>query len=198
MSEQISKFSAMMSRMKYIDRWALMRNSRKENISEHSMEVAMLAHLLAVIGNTRFGKQLDVQRAALIGLYHDCTEIITGDMPTPVKYYSEEMRDTFKNIEDVAANQLLELLPQDIRAAYESLFFPPAEDAYLCRLVKAADTLSALIKCYEEETMQNAEFTYARKATEAALDQMKLEELDVFREEFMPAYRMTLDELRER
>ena len=95
-------FGAMLSRMKYIDRWALMRNSTKENISEHSLEVAMIAHLLAVIGRVRFGKELDADKAALIGIYHDSTEIITGDMPTPIKYYNDEMRDTFKEIEDIS------------------------------------------------------------------------------------------------
>ena len=192
-----SNFCAMMSRMKYIDRWALMRNSRKENISEHSLEVAMIAHLLAVIGKVRFGKALDADRAALIGIYHDCTEIITGDMPTPIKYYSEEMRETFHEIEDRVAMQLLEMLPEDIREEYHDLFFAQKEDAYLWKLNKAADKLSALIKCIEEEKTGNTEFKSARAATEESIRAMRLEEVEVFLQEFLPAYEKTLDGLRE-
>ena len=192
-----SNFCAMMSRMKYIDRWALMRNSRKENISEHSLEVAMIAHLLAVIGKVRFGKNLDADKAALIGIYHDCTEIITGDMPTPIKYYSEEMRETFHEIEDRAAMQLLEMLPEDIRGEYHDLFFAQESDAYLWKLEKAADKLSALIKCIEEEKTGNTEFKSARAATEESIRAMGLEEVEVFLQEFLSAYEKTLDGLRE-
>ena len=196
--QKVYSFCAMMSRMKYIDRWALMRNSRKENISEHSLEVAMLAHLLAVIGKVRFGKPLDADKAALLGIYHDCTEIITGDMPTPIKYYSEEMRETFHKIEDNAAIQLLEMLPEDIRAEYRDLFFAQEADAYLWKLAKAADKLSALIKCIEEEKAGNTEFQSARVSTEDSVRKMELEEVDVFFREFLPAYEKTLDGLRER
>ena len=193
--KKVYSFGAMMSRMKYIDRWALMRNSTKENISEHSLEVAMLSHLLAVIGRVRFGKNLDADKAALIGIYHDSTEIITGDMPTPIKYYSDEMRDTFKEIEDLAAIQLLAMLPDDIREEYEELFFAQEQDAYLWKLVKAADKISALIKCVEEEKAGNTEFVNAKKLTRKSIDAMELEEVEVFFEEFFPAYKMTLDEL---
>ena len=188
-------FGAMLSRMKYIDRWALMRNSTKENISEHSLEVAMIAHLLAVIGRVRFGKELDADKAALIGIYHDSTEIITGDMPTPIKYYNDEMRDTFKEIEDLAAIQLLAMLPDDIREEYEDLFFAREQDAYLWKLVKAADKISALIKCVEEEKAGNSEFANAKKMTKKSIDAMELEEVAVFFDEFFPAYLKTLDEL---
>ena len=193
--KQIYSFGAMMSRMKYIDRWALMRNATKENISEHSLEVAMIAHLLAVIGRVRFGKELDADRAALIGIYHDSTEIITGDMPTPIKYYNEEMRDTFKEIEELAAIQLLAMLPDDIREEYEELFFAREQDAYLWKLVKAADKISALVKCVEEEKAGNTEFVNAKKMTRKSIDNMELEEVEVFFAEFFPAYKMTLDEL---
>ena len=188
-------FGAMLSRMKYIDRWALMRNSTKENISEHSLEVAMLAHLLAVIGRVRFGKDLDADKAALIGIYHDSTEIITGDMPTPIKYYNDEMRDTFKEIEDLAAIQLLAMFPDDIREEYEELFFAQEQDAYLWKIVKAADKISALIKCVEEEKAGNTEFANAKKMTKKSIDAMELEEVAVFFDEFFPAYLKTLDEL---
>ena len=132
-------FFAMMSRMKYIERWALMRNSIPENISEHSLEVSMLAHALAVIGNRRFGKSLNAEKAALIGLYHDSTEILTGDMPTPIKYYNPEIKKAFKDIEDTAARNLISLLPEDMQADYLDIFFPNENEAYLHRLVKAIE-----------------------------------------------------------
>lgn len=193
--KKVYSFGAMMSRMKYIDRWALMRNSTKENISEHSLEVAMIAHLLTVIGRVRFGKELDADKAALIGIYHDSTEIITGDMPTPIKYYNDEMRETFKEIEDLAAIQLLAMLPDDIREEYEDLFFAREQDAYLWKLVKAADKISALIKCVEEEKAGNTEFVNAKKLTKKSIEAMGLEEVDVFFDEFFQAYLKTLDEL---
>lgn len=190
-----SHFFAMMSRMKYIERWALMRNSEKENISEHSMEVAMLAHVLAVLGNVRLKKNLNVERAALLGLYHDSTEIITGDMPTPVKYYNEDIKTAFKEVERVAAAKLLRMLPSDLRDYYETLFFKAEEDWYLWRLVKAADKISALIKCIEEEKAGNTEFSSAYKALYKSIQDMGIEESGLFFEEFMPAYEKNLDEL---
>lgn len=191
-----SHFYAMLSRMKYIERWALMKNSETENISEHSMEVAMLAHSLAVIGNVRLGKTLNVERAALIGLFHDCTEIITGDMPTPIKYYNEDIKEAFKEVEDKAAENLLNMLPEDIRKYYTGLFYKEEEDTYLWQLEKAADKLSALIKCIKEENAGNREFVLAKKALEDALDNMGLEEVEVFKREFLPSYYKTLDELK--
>ena len=192
----MSHFYAMMSRMKYIERWALMRNSYPENISEHSLEVAMLAHALAVISNKRFKNTLNTDRAALIGLFHDSTEIITGDMPTPIKYYNKDIQGAFKEIEKNAANQLLSMLPEDIREEYEKLFFLTEEEEYLGRLVKAADKLSALIKCIEEKKAGNSEFDSARITIEAALHEMNLPEVELFMEEFLPSYYKTLDELR--
>ncbi len=194
-TKQVYSFGAMMSRMKYIKRWALMRNATRENISEHSLEVAMVAHLLSVIGKTRFGKNLNVEKASLIAIYHDSTEIITGDMPTPIKYYNEDIQSAFKEIEDVAANNLLMMLPEDIRKEYQSLFFPEEEDEYLWKLVKAADKISALLKCVEEEKAGNTEFVNAKKATLESIQKMQLEEVQVFFEEFYPAYEKTLDEL---
>ncbi len=188
-------FFAMMSRMKYIERWALMRNSQTENISEHSLEVAMIAHVLAVISNVRLGNQLNAEKAALIGMYHDCTEIITGDMPTPVKYFNAEIQGAFKEVENVAANKLLSMLPDDLRPSYDTLFFKQEEDKFLWKLVKAADKLSALIKCMEEKKAGNQEFISAEKALLKAVEEMKLEEVDIFMQEFLPSYNKTLDEL---
>lgn len=192
------QFYAMLSRMKYIQRWALMRNTYPENISEHSEEVAMLAHALAVIGNKRLGKQLDAAKAALIGIFHDSQEIITGDMPTPIKYYNDDTRTAFKNVEEEASNLLLSMLPEDIRAEYLPLFFEEEGDEYLWKLVKAADRLSALIKCMEEEKAGNREFAGARAGVHARLTEMQLPEADIFMQEFLPAYELTLDDLKVR
>lgn len=190
-----SDFFAMMSRMKYIERWALMRNSEKENVSEHSLEVAMIAHGLAVISNVRLGNQLNCERAALIGLYHDSTEIITGDMPTPVKYYNHEIKEAFKEVEKVAAEKLLSMLPNDLKKYYNNLFFQNEEERYLWKIEKAADKLSALIKCIEEEKAGNKEFANAYQALWKSLKEMKLKEVEIFIDEFLPSYRKTLDEL---
>ena len=190
-----SHFFAMISRMKYIERWALMRNAERENISEHSLEVAMIAHALAVLGNRRLGKSYDADRAALIGMYHDANEIITGDMPTPVKYYSNEMQTLFHGIEDRAAESLLSMLPEDIRGDYEKIFFPDGDDAELRPLVKAADKISALIKCIEESKAGNREFDHARKTIEAAIAKLAVPEAELFLKEFLPSYEKTLDEI---
>ena len=190
------QFYAMLSRMKYIQRWALMRNTYPENISEHSEEVAMLAHALAVIGNKRLGKQLDASKAALIGIFHDSQEIITGDMPTPIKYYNDDTRTAFKNVEEEASNLLLSMLPEDIREEYLPLFFEAEGDGYLWKLVKAADRLSALIKCMEEEKAGNREFAGARAGVYVRLTEMQLPEVDIFMKDFLPAYELTLDDLK--
>ena len=193
----MNNFYAMLSRMKYINRWALMRNTYTENISEHSLEVAMLAHALAVIGNKRLGKQLDANRAAVIALFHDATEIITGDMPTPIKYLNKDIKGIYKDIEAQAANRMLDMLPGDLREEYTTIFFPgeAGEDAYLCRLVKAADKLSALIKCSEEGKTENHEFDSAGTTISKAIREMGLDEVDIFVKDFLPAYELTLDEL---
>jgi 5'-deoxynucleotidase len=188
-------FFAMISRMKLIERWSLMRNSITENISEHSLEVSILAHALAVISNERLGNHLNAEKAALIGIYHDATEIITGDMPTPIKYFNEDIQGAFKAVEQAAADSLLTMLPEDLRKSYMSIFNPQAEDEHLWKLVKAADKLSALIKCIEERKAGNTEFTSAEKSITAVLNAMKLKEAEIFMEEFLPAYDKTLDEL---
>lgn len=188
-------FFAMMSRMKYINRWALMRNTQKENISEHSLEVAMIAHNLAIISNVRFGNDLPVEKVAMMGLYHDCTEIITGDMPTPIKYHSTELHQAFQEVENLASEQLLDMLPEDMRSYYENLFFHGEGDEYLWKLVKAADKISAYCKCIEEEKSGNTEFRKAKQAIGESLFAMNMREVSVFLEEFMPSFEMTLDEL---
>ena len=194
-----SHFFATVSRMKYIERWALMRSSRPENLSEHSLEVAMIAHALCVIGNVRYGRSLDAEKAALIGLYHDASEIITGDMPTPVKYFNADIRSAYKEVETVANERLLSQLPEDLRPTYEAIFHKKKteEELLLRRMVKAADKLSAFIKCIEEERSGNQEFRTAKEGTERTLMEMseELPEVRDFLTEFIPSYGKTLDEL---
>ncbi|MBR0163848.1 MAG: 5'-deoxynucleotidase [Lachnospiraceae bacterium] len=192
-------FFAMMSRMKYIERWALMRNARQENLSEHSLEVSMIAHALCVIANTRFGRTLDADRAAVIGLFHDATEIITGDMPTPIKYYNPDIRNAYKEVEGVARQRLLQRLPEDMRQVYEEIFTGTKEEdeVYMRRLVKAADKLSAFIKCIEEGHAGNGEFRTAKQSLSDILSDLgaELPEVREFMKEFLPPYGNTLDEL---
>lgn len=187
-------FFAMLSRMKYINRWGLMRNTRNENLCEHSYEVAVIAHALAVLRNTRFGGNVSPERAAVLALFHDSTEIITGDMPTPVKYYNPQIRTAYREVETVAQNKLLSLLPEDIQPQYRSLLAPGEDDKELLRLVKAADKLSAIIKCVEEQGMGNSEFCKAEQSLLQAVKEMHLPEADCFLQEFLPSYRLTLDE----
>lgn len=188
-------FYAMLSRMKYINRWGLMRNTRNENIGEHSLDTALLAHALAMLRNTRFGGQVHAERAAALALFHDVTEIITGDLPTPVKYYSPDIREAYGQVEHMAQKRLLSLLPEDLREPYASLIHQnDPEDQELLTLVKAADKLSALIKCVEERGMGNKEFAKAEQTLRQALAEMKLPEVDCFLKEFLPSYQLTLDE----
>ena len=188
-------FYAMLSRMKYINRWGLMRKTRNENIGEHSLDTALLAHALATLRNTRFNGQVHAERAAALALFHDVTEIITGDLPTPVKYYSPDIREAYRQVEDMAQKRLLSLLPEDLRKPYASLIHQnDPEDQELLILVKAADKLSALIKCVEERGMGNEEFTKAEQTLRQSLTEMKLPEVDCFLEEFLPSYQLTLDE----
>lgn len=187
-------FYAMLARMKYIHRWSLMRNTRMETVCEHTEEVAVLAHALAVLQNTRFRGHVDPGRCVLLALYHDAPEILTGDLPTPVKYHDPQIREAFRSVEEVAAGQLLQLLPEDLRPAYAPYFFPGEEMAEERRIVKAADKLSALLKCIEEGQQGNTEFATARQSLEQAVREMELPAADCFLREFLPAYTQTLDE----
>jgi 5'-deoxynucleotidase len=189
-------FFAMMARLKWIDRWALMRNSADENLAQHSLEVGMLSHALCVIGNERLGKHLDADRAAVIGMYHDGSEILTGDMPTPVKYFNRQIRNAYKDVERDANMRLLSLLPQDLRAQFTNVLEPGDEYSQEKRIVKGADKLSAYIKCIEERKAGNREFEHAERSTLQALHDLKLEEVEIFLKEFIPAYEKTLDEIR--
>lgn len=191
-----SRFFALFSRMKYINRWALMRNTAQESLSQHSLEVAAFAHALALLGNRRLGKSYNAERAALLGIYHDMPEIITGDMPTPVKYFSPDIRASFGAVEKVSQQRLLSALPEDLQADFYPLLTED-DDKDLLKLVKAADKLSALVKCIEERKAGNSEFSGAEKATLLAIEKLDLPEIRLFMDEFMGAYDLTLDALSE-
>lgn len=187
-------FFALISRMRYIGRWGLMRNTFQENIQEHSHMVAVLAHALAVIRRDLFGGDLDPEHAAMLALYHDAPEILTGDLPTPVKYYNPEIREAYREVEEVSARRLLSMLPEALRPAYESLLLEDPESEYHA-LVKAADKLSAYIKCVEEVKAGNTEFRQAAEQTYRILEDSPLPEVAYFLEHFLPGFSLTLDEL---
>lgn len=188
-------FYAMMSRMKYINRWGLMNNTKNENISEHSQQVAIIAHCLVIIHNKRFGGSLDADRAAVLAIFHDATEIITGDMPTPIKYYNPDIIEAYKRIEDIAADRLVSLLPDDFKADFEKIIKINDEtDAELKKYVKAADKFSALIKCIDEIRMGNDEFAKAKESIEKIIHDMNMPEAEVFEKEFLPSFYLPLDE----
>ena len=187
------KFFALISRMKYINRWGLMRNAVSENISEHSLETAFIAHVLALYRNVRFGGNVNPERAALLAMYHDVTEIITGDLPTPVKYYNEEIKRQYGRVEEIAGEKIIGYLPEDLREYYRPLMGKTEEESEIWQLVKAADKLSALIKCIEERNMGNRDFANAEQSTLKAIRSMKIPEAEEFIKEFLPSYGLTLD-----
>lgn len=189
------QFFAIISRMKYINRWGLMRNTINENISEHSLETAFIAHVLALYRNVRFGGNVSPERCALIAMYHDVTEIITGDLPTPIKYYNAEIKAEYDKVEAMAEKKMLSYLPSDLREHYRPLFGKTDEESELWKLVKAADKLSALIKCIEERQMGNTDFSEAEKSTLKAIHEMALPEAEEFIREFLPSYLLTLDDI---
>lgn len=189
------RFYALISRMRYIARWGLMRNSFQENIQEHSHMVAVLAHALALIARDVLHEPdaPDPDRCASAALFHDASEILTGDLPTPIKYYNPEIRNAYKQVEAVSCQKLLALLPEALRASYAPLLLE--SDEAVARLVKAADKLSAHIKCLEELKAGNSEFEAAAAQTHRALEQMHLPCLDYFMAHFLDSFRLTLDEL---
>ena len=186
-------FFAYIFRMRYIARWALMRNTRTENVEEHSYEVAVLAHALAAIGREIYHKDIDPDRAAAAALFHDAPEIITGDMPTPIKYYNPDIKTAYRQVEAVAQDKLLSMLSPELVPAYAPLV--RESDEGVRRYVKAADKLSAYIKCVEEGKAGNTEFQKAAQQTLAALKGMDMEELDWFMDNMAGAFQLTLDDL---
>lgn len=185
-------FPALLGRMKLIDRWAMMRNTQKESLQEHSLDVAIIAHALASIRNALFGGTLDANLAAMYGIFHDASEIITGDLPTPIKNFNPAIKEAYKAIEKKAQSKLLSMLPAVLTEVYQPLFDIP--DEYY-EVVKAADKIAALIKCIEEEKSGNKEFFRAGLQNHEALKNSPLEEVAYFMEHLLPGYRMTLDEL---
>lgn len=186
-------FFAVLSRMKNIHRWALMRNTRQENIAEHSYETAVLAHVLAEVTNRHYGGDVDASRCVMLALYHDATEILTGDLPTPVKYFNPAIRQAYRDVESHAADSLLSMLPQDMQNVYAP-WVKQEGTSLEKRIVKAADKLSALIKCVEELGQGNREFASARRSTEQAIREMDLPAALEFLEQYIPAYELPLDD----
>ncbi len=196
MTEQ-SHFFAYLARMKYIVRWGLMRNTRAENIQEHSLQVAMIAHALAVIGNTLYGEQNDIGRIVTVALYHDASEIITGDLPTPIKYFRQDILDSYKALEAHAERKLTKLLPAELQAEFARVIESEHIEPTVARVVKAADSMSAYLKCVEERFAGNLEFRKAEAFLQQKLDQAatQLPAVSYFREHFLEGFQLTLDDL---
>jgi len=190
-----SHFFAYISKIRWIMRWGLKRNAIPENVMEHSWEVATIAHSLAVIGNRRFGGNYDPNAVATAALYHDVSEVITGDMPTPIKYHSSGMQRAFKEVEVQAEKELVELLPEDLREDYKPLVISSRVPPDVARLIKGADTIAAYLKCQEELKAGNNEFSKAAEDIAARLQSFGLPEANTFLEIFAPSYKLTLDEL---
>ena len=186
-------FFAYLSRLRLIRRWSLMRNTVPENDAEHSLQVAMIAHALAVIARDRYGKDIDPEHVLSLAVYHDATEVMTGDLPTPVKYHNDELRGAYRRLEELSAGRLLDMLPEDLRPAFSPYMIQEA--GYEHTLVKAADRISACIKCMEEQRAGNREFDYAAENIRKSIDAIDLPEVRDFLAHFLSAFSMTLDEL---
>ena len=192
----MSHFFAYLFRMKFIRRWGLMYSTYPENVQEHSLRVAQIAHALALIRNRVYGGAVDANRAAVLAMFHDASEVLTGDLPTPVKYFNPEIAGAYRAIEGVAREKLLSMVPEPLADAYAPCFRPEAGDAELLDLVRAADKICGYVKCLEETSAGNAEFAQAEKALRAAIEQIALPEVRYFMATFAPSFRLTLDDLR--
>ncbi len=188
-------FFSYMARMKHIKRWGLMRNTREENIQEHSLQTAMIAHGLALIKNRMFGGNVDAERVLALAVYHEAGEVITGDLATPIKYFNPEIKAAYKQIERVAEEKLVDMLPRELKSDYEALILNREAEAELYALVKAADKICAYLKCVEELSAGNSEFVKAKKAIEKSIKQMDRPEVDYFMKTFVPSFELTLDEM---
>ncbi len=188
-------FFAFLARMKYINRWGLMRNTQSENIQEHSHQVALIAHALAIIKNKFYNGGVNPERTAILAMFHDCNETITGDMPTPIKYFNPEISRAFKDVENLATNKLLSMLPEEIVDSYSSILLHDEKEKELWSLVKAADRISAYIKCIEEEKAGNTEFKKAGDSILKTINDIDSPEVNYFMENFIPSFHLTLDEL---
>ena len=186
-------FNALLARMKYITRWSLMHSSRSESLSEHTCDTALLAHTLCLIAQKITGTPVRPETVAVAALYHDASEILTGDLPTPIKYYNPDIKDAYKQVERIAGNRLLDMLPQRLRESYEHLVLE--DDPQVGGIVKAADKLSAYIKCVEEQKAGNTEFDSAAEQTLKALHGLEQPEVEWFIRECLPAFSLNLDQL---
>ena len=194
MSEN-SNFFAILSRMKYIDRWSLMRNANRESLADHTIDVVFITHALVTIANTYFGASLDEGRAVVLAAFHDAPEIITGDLPTPVKYFDPEIKNAYDHVEGAAKNTMVRQLPSEMQNTYQEIMDGTgASDEVLSRYVKAADKISALIKCIEEEQSGNRDFVQAKEAKLQKIQSFDMPEVRFFMERFLPGYYQTLDE----
>lgn len=191
----MSHFFAYLSRMKFIKRWGLMRNVSNENIQEHSLQVAMIAHVLVIIKNKLFGGNLDPNRVMSLAVYHEASEVITGDLATPIKYFNPEIKKAYKDIEQVANQKLMKMLPDMLKEEFRSLLFQQPEELEYWKIVKAADKISAYLKCIDELKAGNREFDKAEKAIKKELDLYKDVEVEYFMKHFVPSFFLTLDEL---
>lgn len=187
-------FFAYLSRMKYIKRWSLMYSSMEENIMEHSHQVAVIAHCLGIINNKEFGGSADAQKCAMLALYHEISEVITGDLPTPIKYFNAQINTAYKDLETLACKKLLSMLPENLRDEYAKYALPDSS-SYEYKLMKGADKLAAYIKCIEEIKGGNTEFTKAESTIRQTLEEYGLPEVVYFYKNFIPSYKMSLDEL---
>ena len=187
-------FFAYMNRMKYIRRWGLMRNTKIENDMEHVFQTAMIAHAIALLGNSRYERDYDAEHIAVLGMYHDASEVITGDLPTPIKHNNPAIIKEYHKLESIAQKRLLTMLPADIMPDYEPLIAPDESTAEW-RIVKAADKISAYIKCLEERSAGNREFAQAEESTLASIRRIDLPEVQDFMDEFVPGFSMSLDEI---
>lgn len=187
-------FYAFMDRMKYIKRWSLMRSVRDENIMEHSQQVAMLAHALAIINNKVYGGSANPEKCVMYAVYHECGEVMTGDLPTPIKYFNNSIHGAYKSLEDKACDKLIQMLPEEMKEDI-AVYVKPDTGSLEYRLVKAADRLAAYIKCLEEHRCGNTEFEKAKKSIEADLHSRNMPEVEYFFKTFISAFNLTLDEL---
>jgi 5'-deoxynucleotidase len=192
----MSHFFAYLARMRFIGRWGLMHSTRPENIQEHSLRVGMIAHALAVVRNRLFDGHVSPERVAILGLYHDAAEVLTGDLPRPVKYFSPDIESSYRRLETVARERLLGMVPDALRPDYAALFRPEAADRAELALVHAADKLCAYMKCLEEVTAGNREFVEAEKTLRQTVEAIELPEVRYFVATFVSSFRLTLDELR--
>ena len=190
----MNHFFAYLDRLKLIRRWGLMRNTVPENDMEHSMQTALIAHGLAVLGKTRHQRDIDPEHVVMLALYHDVSEVITGDLPTPVKYKSPEIQGAYRDLEEHARERLLNMLPEDMQPAFRT-YITPDESTYEWRLVKAADRISAYLKCVEEEKMGNRDFAHAKLSIQDSINQNTLPEVHEFMREFVPSFSLSPDEL---